>query len=301
VSDDRPHQPAPEPAPAGPGDGGGTAAPEGATPAAPGAPTALPGDAGGPQVPDVSPFAPPRRHAFRDTVTLAAVAVAAFATGLLIFNNLVMPRLIHSAAEVRLPDLANLTLEQAERSLRPLQIQVSRAGERFDPAVPRGFIISQDPPPETPVRGRKRVLVVVSLGEESSSVPALFGESLRGAQLLLERAGLRTGGVTRAPSEAVGEGLVVDSDPTAETVLPRDAAVGLLVSTGSREEFYVMPELLGREINGVRRQLESFGFRVVTPPAAPSFGTIVVQDPAPGSRLARGATITVQATGRMIR
>jgi serine/threonine-protein kinase len=282
VSDDHPHD-------------------DGPAPAEP-PPTAESGeDAPAPEAVETSPFPPARRHRFRDTITLAVVAVAAFATGMLIFNNLVMPRLIHSVAEVRLPDLSNLTLEQAERSLRPLQIAVSRAGERFDPAVPRGFIVSQDPPPETPVRGRKRVLVVVSLGEESSSVPALFGESLRGAQLLLERAGLRAGGVTRAPSDAVGEGLVVDTDPPAETVLSRDAAVGLLVSTGSREEFHVMPELLGREINGARRQLESFGFRVVTPPAAPSFGAIVVQDPAPGSRIARGATIVLQATGRMIR
>ncbi len=242
-----------------------------------------------------------RRHRVRAVVMLFGLAVLAFATGLVLFNNLIMPRLIHSAAEVRLPDLTNLTLEQAERTLRPMQIAVSRAGERFDPSVPRGFIVSQDPPAETPVRGRKRVMVMVSLGEESSSVPALFGESLRGARLLVERAGLRVGGITRAPSDDVGEGLVVDSDPPAETVLPRDGVVGLLVSTGSRAEFYVMPELLGREINGVRRQLEPFGFHVVTPPAAPGIGTVVFQDPAPGSRITRGATIVVQATGRMIR
>jgi beta-lactam-binding protein with PASTA domain len=62
-----------------------------------------------------------------------------------------------------------------------------------------------------------------------------------------------------------------------------------------------MPDLLGREINNARRQLESFGFKVVTPPGAATIGTIVFQDPAPGSRLARGADIVVQATGRMIR
>ncbi len=243
----------------------------------------------------------PRRRRVRAMLSLLVLAVGAFATGLVIFNNLVMPRLIHSAGEVRLPDLTNLTLEQAERTLRPMGIAVSRAGERFDPSVPAGFVVSQDPPPETPVRGRKRVLVMLSLGEQSSSVPALFGESLRSARLLVERAGLRVGGITRAPSDEVGDGLVVASDPPAETVLPRDGVVGLLVSTGARAELYVMPDLLGREIGGARRQLESYGFRVITPPAAPSIGTIVVQDPAPGSRIARNADIVVQATGRMIR
>lgn len=102
------------------------------------------------------------------------LAIAAFATGVVVFNSLVMPRLIHGIGEVRVPDVRSLTLEQAEQALRPLDLQVSRAGERFDPAVPRGFVLSQDPAPGTAVRGRKRVSVVVSLGEEFSSVPEVL-------------------------------------------------------------------------------------------------------------------------------
>ena len=151
------------------------------------------------------------------------------------------------------------------------------------------------------VRGRKRVMVVLSLGEESSSVPNLFGESVRNAQYLLERAGLRVGGSSHAPSEEVGEELVVASDPPAEAVLPRNAPVSLLVSSGAGEETFVMPDLLGREIGGARRQLESLGFHVLTPPAAPSVGTILVQEPAPGSRITRASTILLQASGRIIR
>jgi serine/threonine-protein kinase len=243
----------------------------------------------------------PLRQRAGAALSLLGLAVVAFVTGLIVFNNMVMPRLIHSVGEVRVPDLANLTVEQAERVLRPLDLALSRAGERFDPSVPRGFILSQDPPPETPVRGRKRVLVVVSLGEEFSSVPELFGESMRSARYLLERAGLRVGSITRAPSEDVGEGLVAGSDPPAESVLPRDALVSLLVSSGAGEESFVMPDLLGREISAARRQLEALGFRVLTPPAAPSIGTIVLQDPPAGSRITRSSSILLQPTGRIIR
>jgi eukaryotic-like serine/threonine-protein kinase len=241
----------------------------------------------------------PRRA--RNAVTMVGMALLAFVTGLYVFNNVVMPRLVHSVNEQRIPDLTNLTVDQAEESLRDRGLALSRAGERFDPAVPRGFILSQDPPAETPIRGRKRVTVVLSMGEEFSSVPELFGESIRTAQYLLERAGLRLGGVTRAPSEEVGEGLVASTDPPAESVLPRDAPVSLLVSTGGGEERFVMPDVLGREIGGARRQLEAFGLRVSTPPAAPSVGTIVFQDPAPGASITRGTPIVLQATGRIIR
>ncbi|TMQ72015.1 MAG: PASTA domain-containing protein [Candidatus Eisenbacteria bacterium] len=242
-----------------------------------------------------------RRRGLATTLVVLGAATAAFVTGLFVFNNMIMPRFIHSSAEVVVPELSSLNYEQAEQALRPLGLVLSRAGERFDPSVPRGFILSQDPPPDTPVRGRKRVMVVVSLGEEYSSVPSLFGESLRSARFLLQRSGLRVTGITRAPSDEVGEGLVSGTDPPPETVLPRNATVALLVSSGTGQDQYVMPDLLGREITGVRRHLESLGFRVTTPPAAPSVGTIVYQEPGAGSRITIDTPINLQATGRIIR
>jgi serine/threonine-protein kinase len=231
----------------------------------------------------------------------AGLALAAFGTGLLVFNNLVMPRLIHGIGQVEVPDVRNLTLEQAEQALRPAELQLSRAGERFDPAVPRGFILSQDPDPGTPVRGRKRISVVVSLGEEFSSIPELSGESQRSAEQLLKSAGLRVGAITRAPSEEVGEGLVAGSDPGPETVMPQGSAVNVLISTGPGEESFVMPDLAGREIAGARRQLEALGFRVLVQPGVPSLGAIVSQRPPAGARITRTTEIALQATGRMIR
>lgn len=229
-------------------------------------------------------------------LSMVGLAILAFGTGLLLFNNLLMPRFIHSTAEVRVPDLANLTYEQAEQALLPVQLRIARAGERFDPSVPKGFVLSQDPPPDTPVREHRKVSVVVSLGEEFSSVPELFGSSLRGARLMVERAGLRVGAITRAPSEEVGEGMVVASDPPAEAVLPHDASIGLLLSTGPGPETFVVPELLGRDVSAVKDQLEEMGFRVIISTRA-THGVVFFQDPAPGSRIARGGTILLQAAG----
>jgi eukaryotic-like serine/threonine-protein kinase len=247
------------------------------------------------------PPAPRFRRRVQAAATIAGVAVAAFLIGLMLFNDLVMPRLVHRINEQRIPDLTNLNLEQAGKVLSARGLVLTRSGERFDAAVPSGFIVSQDPPPETPYGGRKRVSVVVSLGEEFSSVPALFGESMRTAAYLLSRSGLKLGGITHAPSEDVGDGLIASSDPPAESVLPRNTPVAVMVSTGGVEESFVMPDVLGREIRGVRRQLESYGFRVFTPPAAPGIGTIIHQQPPPGSRITRRTQILIQATGRLIR
>jgi serine/threonine-protein kinase len=237
----------------------------------------------------------------RSVAMLVGLAAVAFAVGLVLFNNLVMPRLIHGVGQVTVPDLTNLTFEQAEHALRPFGLQASRSGERFDPAVPRGFVLAQEPEAGSTVRGRKRIAVVVSLGEEFSSVPELFGESVRSARMLIERAGLRSGSVVMAPSEETGEGLVAASDPGPETVLQRNTPVHLLVSTGAGTEDFVMPDLVGREIAGVRRQLEALGFRVERSGAGTSVGSIVAQRPPPGSRITRADVIQLTASGRIIR
>ncbi len=275
---------APAPAAAGPAD----------------APPPAPAGAGPPSAP---PFVERRRpgRGLRTVIfmsVLIGIAVLAFAIGLALFNGLLMPQLVHHAGEVRVPDLANQSEDQAEQALRAAGLRLSHAGERFDPAVPRGLILQQDPPPQTPVRAGRRVSVVLSLGEEFSSVPELFGASLRGARILIERAGLSVGGVTRAPSDDVGEGLVAGTDPPAESVLPREAAVGLLVSTGSAGESFVMPELFGRDLGVTRRQLEAYGFRVIIPEGAGGRGLVIFQTPAPGSRVDRSTVITLQGTGR---
>ena len=240
-------------------------------------------------------------HRVRETIATTFVALLAFVVGIVLFNNVLMPRIVHRAGEVRVPDLENLTLDQAQSALQPTGLQLSRAGERFDASVERGRVIVQDPAPNTPVRGHRRVSVTVSLGEEFSSVPELLGETRRGAELLLEHAGLRVGGVTRAPSDAIAEGLVAATDPPAESVLPRGTEVALLLSTGALEDVFVMPDLKGREIGHARKQLEAQGFIALSPPAGPSTGPIVVQDPPPGSRLTRDRSITLQAAGRLIR
>ncbi|NOT34957.1 MAG: PASTA domain-containing protein [Candidatus Eisenbacteria bacterium] len=256
-----------------------------------------------PSGPAVYPYVE-RRRKTRPLVTalfLIGFAMLAFITGLVLFNSVLMPRVIHGVGQVEVPELSNLTFEQAQRVVGPASLKLERRGERFDPTVPRGFVLDQNPEPGTRVRRNRSVSVVVSLGEEFITVPALYGESQRSAEALLRSVGLRSGVVTRTPSDEVGEGLVAGSDPGPERVVPRDAVVHLLISSGGAEESFVMPDCAGRELENVRRQLEAFGFRVITPIGGGSRGTVVSQKPVPGARVTRGATVTLQGSGRVIR
>lgn len=244
------------------------------------------------------PDSRPRLRAVRELAFTAGIAVMAFLVGLIVFNSLIMPRVVHHQGEVRVPDLARLPYEQAEKQLAKVGLKLSRAGERFDLAVPRGAVLTQEPLAGTSVRGGARVSVSVSLGQESNLVPMVAGQSRRTAQLIVERAGLRVGAVTLVPSDAVPEGTVIATDPPAETVLPNGASVALLVSMGPGDDSVVMPDVIGRELAPVVRQLEAQGFTVLAPNAS---GPIVSQEPAVGTRLTRETPITLRVGRRVVR
>ena len=228
------------------------------------------------------------------------VAAIAFLTGLFLFDEVVMPQFTQSGGDVAVPDLSNLNRDQAEQMLARAGLKLSVSSERFDPAIPRGFVITQDPEAGRHVKSGRRVAVALSLGEEFANVPELFGESLRSARLLIDRAGLKTGTLGRVITSEVGPGLVVATEPPLGAVVPRGASVNLLVCIPSEPDAYVMPELVGRDAQAAQRDLEALGFRVTTTGPGSNFARIDTQDPAPGARVLRGQTIVLGVAGRLI-
>jgi serine/threonine-protein kinase len=247
------------------------------------------------------PYRPRRaRRPFRALLTTALVAVAAFFTGLGLFNYVVMPQWVHRGSEVRIPDLSNLNARQAERVLGQMGLRLSVRGEQFDPAVPKGFILWQDPPVNDVVRSGRSVSVLVSLGEEYASLPVLYGESKRGASLLLSRSGLQLGETVEAFSDEVGGGLVVATEPGAQSVISRGTAVSILVSRGSPTERYLMPDLRGRDVKSVKNDLEALGFAVQVAGEVGRLASIVEQVPLPGTRIRRGQALVLKVAGQVI-
>jgi serine/threonine-protein kinase len=240
------------------------------------------------------------KRSLRAVVGTILVAGLAFVTGLVLFDRVVMPRFTRQAGDVLVPDLANLSRLQAESVLARSGLALSVAAERFDAAAPRGFVIAQDPEPGRPVRSGRRVSVTLSLGEEFANVPELFGESVRGARLLLDRAGLRAGAIGRVVTSETGPGLVVAAEPAFGAVVPRGTAVNLLVCAANEPEAFVMPDLVGRDAQAAQRDLEALGFRVdVTGPGS-NFARIEAQNPQPGARVLRGQAVALTVAGRLI-
>jgi len=169
------------------------------------------------------------------------------------------------------------------QELRELSVEVS--GSRVEPRVAAGRIFEQDPPAGSRTRPGRIVKVLVSLAESPLEVPALVGQPLRKAQLLLEQMGLRVGDTAYAPSYDFAVDLVVSQRPAGGARRQKGDVVDLLVSHGARERVYVMPALTGLDAARAGTVLQDAGIRVaVTRRAVPgsAAGSVVEQQPPEG-------------------
>lgn len=238
--------------------------------------------------------------------TAFALALAAFAGILVVLAALsayLTVRRSVSGRNVQVPDLTEMTVEEAASMLRRNGLVLEEAAQRNDERVESGRILAQDPPPGADIKLERKVKVVVSLGDKVSSIPDLRGGAARKAQITLQQLGMKLGDQVWVYSRGVGENLVIAQDPLPESAGLRDAKVALLVSRGRPQRTFVMPDLRGRTPGEVTPFLERLGLRVGPvrggPGGGAARGTIVGQEPLPGYPVRSGGLIalTVAAAG----
>jgi len=113
------------------------------------------------------------------------------------------------------PDLTNMTVEQATATLQPLGLVLAQLEPEFSDSVASGSIIRQDLPKGSSVDRGAVVSVVVSKGQDLVAVPPLGGLTLQQATDTLTSAGLAVGTVSGNPA-----GVVVGAQHQGVDVLP---------------------------------------------------------------------------------
>ena len=223
-----------------------------------------------------------------------------FAVGILAFNFIVMPMLVHQRGAIIVPDLRNVSEKQATDTLTRLGLKVKVGRSEHDPQVPKGFVVSQQPRTNESLKEGRTVVLVMSLGPRTEHVPDVTKQTLRQARGVIEHAGLAVGRVSRVKRAGEERDAVIATNPPAGEELREGEVVDLVVAVAGGGPTYLMPDLTKQDLFFVRERLERLGFRVASVRYEAQEGvfpnTIVDQRPKPGARIREGESVELVAS-----
>ena len=223
------------------------------------------------------------------TTGVFAALTVADGRGLLAFLH---PR---GQADVEVPSITGVTVDQARELLRPRELLLTLQAERPDPAVPAGNIAGQVPLAGSRAARGTAVQAFISSGAGATTVPSLGGYRPEDAVEQLRTRKLVPGRRQEAASDAVAAGLVIGTEPPAGQAVAPNATVALLVSTGSAPR--AVPKLLGLQLGRAKKLITEAGFKLGTTKIGSSDRyddeAIIKQEPAEASLAAAGSEINV--------
>lgn len=162
----------------------------------------------------------------------------------------------------RVPDLSSLTVEEATVRAAEigLEVVVDPQKDDYDEKIPARRVRAQQPAAETAVKEGQTVRLFLSLGPKTLRMPDLTGQSPRAAAATLVRQGFPEPAL--AAIRLPGSAGVIAQSASPGSVVPPGAPMGLLVNRGLSDAAWVMPDLIGRDVERVRTAFEARGFRV---------------------------------------
>lgn len=227
------------------------------------------------------------------TLLYFLVIFAFFIVGILIANFLIMPSIVHKGREVIVPNVCNLSLEEAMNELKKRGLDGFATERRYDQIIEEGYIIIQDPLPDQKVKSGRIIHLTVSLGPQVIKVPFLAGVAIQKGELILKRLGFTIEKIDYVNSDTIIRGKIIRTIPEPEVELTKGDAVKVIVSKGP---VLKMPNLTGKTQHEVEAELEKLGLvlgEIKEVEGSGVKGSVIVQSPAPDEIVEPGDTVTL--------
>ncbi|WP_127841157.1 Stk1 family PASTA domain-containing Ser/Thr kinase [Actinomyces wuliandei] len=226
------------------------------------------------------------------TLLLAAAVVAGlYASGRIGGDS--APEPSASPTEVAVPDVAEMTEDEAREAVETVGLVFSRGEDVSHNTIAEGLAVSSDPEAGTAAVTGTTVVIYFSGGSAMVDVPDVSGKTQDEARTTLEEAGLQVGNATTEDSGTVAKDRVIRTDPVAGNPVQRGSTVSLVLSTGETQ----VPDLTGMTQAEAREALTSVGLSVGNvsqePSASVAEGTVISSDPAVGTQVSQGTEVNI--------
>lgn len=178
--------------------------------------------------------------------------------GTLLVLNVTNPK------EVEMPNVVGMSKEEAREEIEAANLKFEIEKEEYNKDVPEGFIISQDPiymEKYNKVKEGSTVKVVVSKGQEKTTVPNVKGKEKEEAISLIEDAKL-VAEVVEETSKTVKEGYVISQEIEPDEEAYAGDTIKIHVSTGTGIKQVTVVNVVGQNEADAKKTLEDLGLKV---------------------------------------
>ncbi|MFY9174202.1 MAG: Stk1 family PASTA domain-containing Ser/Thr kinase [Peptococcia bacterium] len=135
---------------------------------------------------------------------------------------------------VKVPDLTNFSLHEAEEELENIGLSVGEVTRVYHSLIPPGQVIQQEHSNEKEIPQGSTVNLIISKGPEPVWVitPSLIGMDVERAKELIIDSGLKVGVIQPESSTRYEKNEVIRQDPGADSEMLQGSTVNLVISSG---------------------------------------------------------------------
>lgn len=205
---------------------------------------------------------------------------------------------ITNPAEVAMPNVVGLSKEEAQKEVEDAKLVFEVEKEEYNKEVPEGYVISQNPiymERFNKVKEGSTVSVVISKGQEKTTVPNVKGKEKEEAIKLIEEAKLKAE-VEEETSKTVKEGYVISQETDPDTEVFAGDVVKIHVSTGTGIKQVTVVSVTGQSEANAKTTLEGLGLKVnvsYEEDSSKDNGVVLKQSVEAGKVIDEGTTVTI--------
>ena len=177
----------------------------------------------------------------------------------LVMDNFVMPAYVRLGKEVELPDVVEMSAENAKKTLENKGFHGVITDSVYDTHYDVGMVIEQMPPAFSTVKKGRHVYLTVSIGEKPIIMPNLFYISPRDAELTLQSYNLELGAKHYEYDDSSPEGVVIAQSYPQGQKVKRGTRISITISLGPFPERRTVPQLVGKSLEEAQSQLKILG------------------------------------------
>ncbi|MBD3286869.1 PASTA domain-containing protein [candidate division WOR-3 bacterium] len=241
-------------------------------------------------------MARPKKKGLRIFLRIVLIVVGLFViggVGMLLANYVIMPLITGKGAEVEVPDVVGMYLEDALIRLEEQSFEPVADEKRPDTLYEEGVVVEQKPRAGALVKKGRLVQLTVSAGEESVRVPYLLGLTIDQAEAISERRGFSIASVDTVKNDTVPAGRIAAQKPDPEIRVKPGTSLHLYQSAGPSGKDIPLVSLIDTTLVRAREILEvdSLYVEVIHQKVPGKGGIVVLQSPEPGVLMAAEDTV----------